>query len=298
MTPTRTARQRDQKRNEKLDRWARPSFQQGKSSGPKIKTVLTKPFGNRQSRTPLFCGHSKRSNGFLQLCPLRRPEISSHALYVGAAETEDFSRWLIAWAWHNPLANDPVWSLMDAAKRMGGKISEAEAAAIIDEGAHTHSPPLSADDLGRFLGLTYEVRRRLGIKTIGSSNIDKEGRKEIRKLQDRQRKERKRRRLGMKSHSGSVSRNSPWKDEGISRRTWYRRQHGDGARIPRPLAKRAAASIVVGTTLSAAIKKEHCGQICANDCGQNCATGEKWDPKGLTPAVQRFVERRNAWVRQ
>jgi hypothetical protein len=34
----------------KLDRWARSSFQQGKSSGPKIKNVFTKPFGNRQSQ--------------------------------------------------------------------------------------------------------------------------------------------------------------------------------------------------------------------------------------------------------
>jgi len=199
---------------------------------------------------------------------------------------------------------------MEAAKRMGGEITEAEAAAIIDEAVHTHSPPLSADDLARFLGLRYDKRRALGIKTIGSIDIDKQGRKEIRKLQDRYSKERKRRRLGMKPHSESLSQTRPWKDEGISRRTWYRhrRQQDDGARVTRPLAKRAAASITVGTVLSAAIKKEHCGQICATAANTPVPPipqpplnpfpdVPQWHPRGESPAVQRFVERRNAWGR-
>jgi hypothetical protein len=230
--------------------------------------VFTKAFGNRQSRTPLFCGHSK-FNGFEAQ---RRREIEAHARHIGAAETEDFSRWLTAWVWHNSNAKDQVWSLLEAAKRMGGEISEPEAAAIIDEAVNTHRPPLLADDLGRFLGLGYDLRRALGIRTIGSIDVDKEGRKEIRKLQDRKRKERKRRRLGMRLHSESISQTQPWNALGVSRRTWYRRQQDDGARVTRPLAKRAAASIVVGTTLSAAIKKEDCGQNRANDCGQICAT--------------------------
>jgi len=215
--------------------------------------VFTKPVGNRQSRTPFFCGHSK----FNRLCGLRRREIVALARHDGAAETEDFSRYLIAWAWHNPLATDPVWSLMDAAKRMGGEISEAEAAEVIDEAVHAHSPPLSADDLGRFLGLRWDKRRHLGIKTIGSMDVDKKERKAIRKVRDKVRQEAKRRRLGMKSHSDSFSRTQPWKDLGISRRTWYRhrRQHGDGARVTRPHDMTAAASLVVGTTLSAAIRK-------------------------------------------
>src|SRR5262249_709704 len=183
------------------------------------------------------------------------PEIVALARHDGAAETEDFSRYLIAWAWHNPSANDPVWSLMEAAKRMGGEISEAEAAEIIDEAPHMHSPPLSADDLGLFLGLRYDKRRALGIKTIGCIGVDKAGRKEMRKVSAKVRQEAKRRRLGMKPHSESLSQTQPWKDQGISKATYYRRRQGDGARVTRPLAKRAAASRTVETVLSAAISK-------------------------------------------
>src|SRR5215471_7048623 len=65
----------------------------------------------------------------------RRQEIVLHACHVGAAETEDFGRWLVAWALHNPGARDQVLSVMQAARRMGGEITEAEAIAIADEAA-------------------------------------------------------------------------------------------------------------------------------------------------------------------
>ena len=42
----------------------------------------------------------------------------------------DFSRWLIAWVQHNPSAKDQTWSLMECAKNMGGKITEAQASDI------------------------------------------------------------------------------------------------------------------------------------------------------------------------
>jgi len=250
--------------------------------------VHTKPLDNRQSRTPFFCGHSKRFNGFEAIKPFRRREIEAHARHVGAAETEDFSRWLIAWCWHlSRAANDPVWSLMEAAERMDGQISKAQAAEIIDEASNTDKPPLSADDLAHFLGLTYAVRQHLGIRTIGSTNVKTRARKEQRKRKARLRMAARRRALGMKSHSDSFSRTRPWKDEGISRRTWYRRRQGDGAPFTRPLAKRAAAPSPVGTVLSAAIKKEHCAQICATE-------ESKWYPRGQTPAVQRMKARLDA----
>src|SRR5262249_18994583 len=74
----------------------------------------------------------KRCTGF-DFDAKRRNEIVLHALHVGAAETEDFDRYLIAWVWHNRKAIDQIWSVMEAAKRMGGKITEAEASAIIEE---------------------------------------------------------------------------------------------------------------------------------------------------------------------
>src|SRR5262245_52827511 len=65
----------------------------------------------------------------------RRSEIVKHARHVGAVDTEDFDRWLIQWAVHNPGSKDEIWAVMNAARRMGGKITEAQAEAICDEAA-------------------------------------------------------------------------------------------------------------------------------------------------------------------
>jgi len=74
----------------------------------------------------------------------RRREITLHALHVEAAKTEDFDRWLFAWQWHNPKAAEPVWSLMEAAKRMGADISEADAVELTQQ-ASAYPKRLSAD---------------------------------------------------------------------------------------------------------------------------------------------------------
>ena len=50
---------------------------------------------------------------------------------------EDFSRWLVAWVWHNRKAKDQIWSVMECAKNMGRKITEAEASAITEEASIT-----------------------------------------------------------------------------------------------------------------------------------------------------------------
>jgi len=144
-----------------------------------------------------------------------------HALYVGAAETEDFSRWLIAWHWYNPKAKDPIWSLMEAAKRMGGRITEGEASSITEE-ASIIRKCWSADNLARFLGLTYAQRQALGIKTIGSIDVRKRARKVLRQRKDRLYRESKRRAAGMRPQSESLSVTQPWRELGMSRRTWYR----------------------------------------------------------------------------
>src|SRR5262245_57084839 len=102
----------------------------------------------------------------------RRREIVLHARHVGAAETEDFSRWLIAWLWHSPKAKDPIWSLMEVAKRIGGSITEAQAEAIIEE-ADAIPEARSADAVADFIGLKYCDRQHLGIGTIGSTDVRK-----------------------------------------------------------------------------------------------------------------------------
>jgi hypothetical protein len=152
----------------------------------------------------------------------RRREIVLYARYVGAADTEDFSRWLIAWVWHNPKAKDQIWSVMEAAKSMGGKITEAEASAVTEE-ASIIRKCWSADNLARFLGLTYVQREKLGIQTIGSIDVKKRARKELRKRRDRLAKEAKRRVAGMRPQSESLSATKPWRELGMSRAAWYRR---------------------------------------------------------------------------
>jgi hypothetical protein len=152
----------------------------------------------------------------------RRAEIVLHGRYVGAAQTEDFSRWLIAWVWHNPKAKDQIWSVMECAKNMGGKMSEAEASAMIEEASITRKH-LTADNLARFLGVTYAQRQALRLTTIGSVNVGKRARKEMRKRSDRLAKEAKRRAAGMRPQSESLSATKPWRELGMSRAAWYRR---------------------------------------------------------------------------
>src|SRR5215831_16379012 len=126
----------------------------------------------------------RRRNGNFDFTAKRRREIVLHARHIGASETEDFSRWLTAWHWYNPKASDPIWSLMEAAKRMGGRITEAEASAITEEASITRKC-WSADNLARFLGVTFRQRQALRLTTIGSVNVKKCARQEMRKRRDR-----------------------------------------------------------------------------------------------------------------
>jgi hypothetical protein len=82
---------------------------------------------------------------------------------------------------------------------------------------------LSADNLARWLGLNYDQRQKLGITTIGSVDVVKRARKELRKRRWRLNAERRRRGRGMRPQSQSLSRLKPWETEGMSRRTWYRK---------------------------------------------------------------------------
>lgn len=168
----------------------------------------------------------------------RRREITLHALHVEAANTEDFDRWLLAFQWHNPKAAEPVWSLIEAAKRMGGDISEAEAAELAQQ---PYPKRLTADALGAWLGVTYRQRQDLRLTTIGSIDVKKQARKELRKRKDRLYQERERRERGARSHAESLSQTKPWEAENISRAKWYRlRQKGDIEKVRRETNSSAA----------------------------------------------------------
>ena len=158
----------------------------------------------------------------------RRREIELHARHVGAADTDDLSKWLVAWVWDNPRSKDQVGAVMECARRIGRKgFTEAEAQDVIEEAEATPRAK-KADELACYLRLDYETRKTLRITMIGAYDADKRERKRRRKERNRQSKERKRRKNGAKTRAEyeatSISRAKPWEAQGISRITWYRRQ--------------------------------------------------------------------------
>jgi hypothetical protein len=99
----------------------------------------------------------------------------------------------------------------------------------LTERALAHPKCWRADELARALGLRYAVRTLLGIGTIGSIDKNRDQRAEARRERSRQKKEKGRRDKGAKPRavyleSRSISRLKPWKLEGVSRSTWYRKK--------------------------------------------------------------------------
>jgi hypothetical protein len=92
---------------------------------------------------------------------------------------------------------------------------------------------LKADTLAQHLRLTDAERTRLGITTIGA--IDMNHAKRRQRRAKRQQTWKKKARMSNPSYrsreeylANSLSRTKPWKAEGISRATWYRRQRETG----------------------------------------------------------------------
>src|SRR5262245_31987058 len=154
-------------------------------------------------------------------------------------DTDDRSRWLIAFIWHFSEAKNPVWSVMFAFAQMNEKcslvpigyhpgrwsdnpITETEAIAIIDEAAD-FGPIRNADKLAKYLGLTYQQRTQLEIRTIGACDFPKRERTKQRKHKAKMRKQRARLAAGRRPQSQSLSATRPWGELGMSRATWYRR---------------------------------------------------------------------------
>ena len=180
----------------------------------------------------------KHKKGF-DLPTMRRLEIERYARDLDVADTDDFGPFLVAWQWHNPDSKDAAGALMMAAKRMGGAIAEEQAEQVINE-ADTIPPCRAADAPGRWLRLSDAMRTFLGICTIGSFDVSKRQRALRKRERSRARKEMKRRAAGQKSRveflATAKSQRQPWKAEGISRRTWYRRRGVAQVRPHRPLS--------------------------------------------------------------
>jgi hypothetical protein len=163
---------------------------------------------------------------------LRRREIERIARTRDVAQTDDFDTHLVAWQWHNADSKDPIVALTEAATRMGGTITQ-EAADLVMQEAATTRQRRKADQLGQYLRLTDKERSELGIKTIGSIDVNSKQRARRRKEQKRMDDQNRRRMRGAKSRAeyeaNSRTRTKPWEKERISRRMWYYRRKKAGA---------------------------------------------------------------------
>jgi hypothetical protein len=111
-------------------------------------------------------------------------------------------------------------------RRWAPWMHEAEIAAIKIE-VRDDRTYLSADALGRRLGLTDGVRTKLKITTIGAVDVDKAARNRRRKAKARERERQRRAADGAKSRAeyrAAVASDAPWKAARVSRATWYRRR--------------------------------------------------------------------------
>jgi hypothetical protein len=87
----------------------------------------------------------------------------------------------------------------------------------------------TAKALGERLNLREDDRLKLKIRTIGAVDMTPGLRKRLRKIKDKGRKYLARRAANMQTRAEylathTTSHDRPWEAEGISRRTWYRRQ--------------------------------------------------------------------------
>lgn len=113
----------------------------------------------------------------------------------------------------------------------------AEELAGIDDKAAARKRMQSADAVAHHLRVSMQERTELGLKTIGAFDIEHIERKRLvrerKRERDRVRLQEKRAaaRISPPVRAGSISRLKPWKAEGISRATWYRRMRQDLSRI-------------------------------------------------------------------
>lgn len=92
----------------------------------------------------------------------------------------------------------------------------------------------TADELAWKLRLLAADRDALRLTTIGACDMPKAERKKRRRNREKQRKSNARRAKGSKPRkqyeAESIARAQPWRVEGISRATWYRRQRETGVK--------------------------------------------------------------------
>ncbi len=165
------------------------------------------------------------------ICGKRRNDIEDAilGLFGGLPDTDDRDLLLRFWAMHNFRSYHQERDLIALAERLGAKLSEAEAEAVVSY-CNRYPRKFKARHLGKLLGLTEEVRHAMGITTIKSIDVTPAQRKRINKSKhaDKVRRLRDRKPREQWLAENSLSRTKPWEAEGIHKATWYRRK-GRGA---------------------------------------------------------------------
>ena len=172
----------------------------------------------------------RRRKKYFDRNAMRRSEIIRHARYTRAMEREqDRRRSLVAFVWHHVDADDLVWAVMATGSQMlMPAIVEKPQPGVISGGGVEGKAGFGSGS-AQFLGLPYDVRNKLKIRTIGSIDVKKRARMEIRRVRDKVKRQNKRRAEGVRPRdeyeANSLSRTQPWRALGVSRRTWERHRN-------------------------------------------------------------------------
>jgi hypothetical protein len=81
-----------------------------------------------------------------------------------------------------------------------------------------------ADDIARRLGIDYQMRTLLNLRSIGAFDVSKARRAAISAQNQAAKKRWDREKAGAKPHARSARKAKPWEDEGVSRSTYYARK--------------------------------------------------------------------------
>jgi hypothetical protein len=118
--------------------------------------------------------------------------------------------------------------LADAERKIRARVSQLAPWMVDDETAAliemVMPKPMkwTADQLAERIGLDYATRTRLRITTIGAVDCKKAKRARLRKQRDAARHKALRAKTGARPRAASAAQTEPWKNAGVSRRSWYR----------------------------------------------------------------------------
>lgn len=184
---------------------------------PGAKVVRLTPGGATAGYT---VGRARRKLAFadMRLAEVERVIVSRHG--VPRVDTDDHE-YLVFVAHHVEPNRAVTW-----AQRWYPKLTAEEVHALVSEA--TCSPRRwRADRAADFLGVTFRERQRLGLRTIGSTDVRRGARiklaAEAKREADRERARQKRRAAGAKSRDESVAAQA--RSAKVSRSTIYRRRN-------------------------------------------------------------------------